>query len=79
MAHRSVTAAAGRPVIIRNNGCVLLDGDGEIISADRNIVISTQSTRRNATLICKAKHGQMQGRGELFHPPARQVLAASDL
>ena len=42
-------------VVIRNSGCVLLDGDGAIASADRDIDISTQSTNQNTTLICKVK------------------------
>ena len=49
------SASPQSAIIIRNNGCVLLDGDGGIVEADRNIVISTQSTGRNATLICKVK------------------------
>jgi len=42
-------------VVIRNGGCVLLDGDGAIVSADRDITISTQSTNQNTTLICMVK------------------------
>jgi hypothetical protein len=51
----SSTSSPRRAVIIRNNGCVLLDGDGGIVEADRNIVILTHSTGRNATLICKVQ------------------------
>jgi hypothetical protein len=42
-------------VVIRNSGCVLFNGDGELVLAARDIVIATQSTRRNTTLICKVK------------------------
>jgi hypothetical protein len=50
---RSKSARAA--VVIRNSGCVLFNGDGELVFADRDIVIATQSTRRNTTLICKVK------------------------
>jgi hypothetical protein len=43
-------------VIIRNSGCVLFNGDGDLVFADRDISISTQSTRQSTTLICKAKN-----------------------
>jgi hypothetical protein len=43
-------------VVIRNSGCVLFNGDGELVLADRDISISTQSTRQNTTLICKVKN-----------------------
>lgn len=42
-------------VIIRNTGCALFDGGGEIIAADRDVMILTQSTHQNTTLICKVK------------------------
>lgn len=52
-------AATGSPraaVIIRNGGCVLLDGAGGIVFADRDMTIATQSTRQTTTLTCKVKN-----------------------
>jgi hypothetical protein len=51
--------SSGNPraaVVIRNAGCGLFDGSGEIVFADRDISILTQSTRQNTTLICKVKN-----------------------
>jgi hypothetical protein len=43
-------------VVIRNNECRLFNGDGQLVLADRSIVIATQSTRLNTTFICKVKN-----------------------
>jgi hypothetical protein len=42
-------------VVIRNAGCGLFDGAGEVVPADRDMAILTQSTRQNTTVICKVK------------------------
>jgi hypothetical protein len=43
-------------VVIRNAGCGLFDGTGEIVPADRDMMILTQSTHQNTTVICKVKN-----------------------
>ena len=57
-------------VVIRNAGCALFDGAGEIVPADRDIMILTQSTHQNTTVICKAK--------KLPHPTGRAVKYDSE-
>ena len=42
-------------VVIRNSGCSLIDGDGAVVLADRDITIATQSANQNTTLICTVK------------------------
>jgi hypothetical protein len=43
-------------LVIRNQGCVLLDGDGNVVAADRDFTVVTSSTPRNARITCKARH-----------------------
>jgi hypothetical protein len=50
------SANAHAAVIIRNGACGLIDGNGEFVFTDHEIVIATKSTRLNTTLICKVKN-----------------------
>jgi hypothetical protein len=49
------SARARAAVVIRNNGCLLIDGAGDIVLADRDLSVLTRSTGNNTTLICKVK------------------------
>jgi hypothetical protein len=53
---RSLLASRRAALIIRNQGCVLLDGDGNVVAADRDFAVVTSSTLRNAMITCKARH-----------------------
>jgi hypothetical protein len=64
------SASTHSAVIIRNAGCALFDGGGEIVAADRDMTILTQSTHQNTTLICKVK--------KLTNPTGRAVKYDSE-
>ena len=61
-------------VVIRNFACRLFDGTGEIVLADRDIAILTQSTRQNTTLICKVKVANSTGRAVRFDSENNPLL-----
>jgi len=48
---RSVHAA----LVIRNTGCGVFDGTGELVFATRDFAVFTQSTHQNTTATCKVK------------------------
>jgi hypothetical protein len=56
--HPPATLRSANPqatVVIRNGGCGLIDGNGDLIFADRDFIVATQSTRLNTMLTCKVK------------------------
>ena len=61
------SARARAAIVIRNGGCALLDGAGNIVLADRDLTVLTRSAGNNTTLICKVKHvGNPSGRAVTY-------------
>lgn len=49
------SGSARAALVIRNAGCGMFDGTGEIVFAGRDFAVLTQSTRQNTTVICQVK------------------------
>jgi hypothetical protein len=49
------SASSRAALIIRNNGCAVIDGSGSIVLAARDFSVLTQSVGSNTNLICKVK------------------------
>ncbi|KKS21275.1 MAG: hypothetical protein UU77_C0005G0003 [candidate division WWE3 bacterium GW2011_GWC1_41_7] len=41
-------------VVIKDDGCLLFDGDGDLVQADSNVRVETKSNKDNALTSCKA-------------------------
>jgi hypothetical protein len=61
------SASSRAALVIRNSGCALIDGSGQIVLADRDLSVLTQSAGSNTLLICRVKQvGNPSGRAVTY-------------